>query len=305
MNMHSRSRLTPLGRGHLVEEMESGSWSRDQCAELNISERTAYKWKARFRAEGEAGLCDRSSRPHRIPRLTAEARAAMIVELRRFRMSGPEIARRLRMARSTVAAVLKRAGLSRIKDLDPPQRVIRYERERPGELIHLDIKKLGRIERVGHRIHGDRSTRVRGAGWEFVHVAIDDASRLAYIEVLANEQAVTTAGFLRRALIFFRQHGIRKVERVMTDNGSPYVSHLFAQLCAARNLRHLRTKPYRPCTNGKAERFIQTMLREWAYKRPYVSSKRRLAALAGWLRYYNRRRPHGALDGQTPLSRVA
>jgi transposase InsO family protein len=208
------------------------------------------------------------------------------------------------MPRSTVAAVLKRAGLSRIKDLDPPPKILRYEREHPGELIHLDIKKLGRIERIGHRIHGDRRTRVRGAGWEFVHVAIDDASRVAYIEVLANEQATTTAGFLRRALIFFRQHGIRKVERVMTDNGSAYVSHLFAALCAARSLRHIRTRPYRPCTNGKAERFIQTMLREWAYKHPYPSSKRRTAALARWLRYYNHRRPHGALNGQSPRSRV-
>jgi transposase InsO family protein len=304
MNIHSKARLTPVGRVQLVEAMISGAWSADQVLEM-VSERTAYKWKARFRAEGEAGLIDRTSRPLRIPRLTPAERVQVIVELRRHRMTGLEIARRLRMPRSTVAAVLKREGLARIKDLEPPPRVVRYERDHPGELIHLDIKKLGRIERVGHRIHGDRRTRVRGAGWEFVHVAIDDASRLAYVEVLANEQATTTAGFLRRALIFFRQHGIRKVQRVMTDNGSAYVSHLFAALCAARSLRHIRTRPYRPCTNGKAERFIQTMLREWAYKRPYPSSKRRIAALAGWLRYYNHRRPHGALNGLSPRSRVA
>jgi transposase InsO family protein len=219
-------------------------------------------------------------------------------------MTGPEIARKLRMPRSTVAAVLKRQGLARIKDLEPPQPVVRYQRERPGELIHLDVKKLGRIERVGHRIHGDRRARARGAGWEFVHVAIDDASRVAHVEVLANEQAVTTAAFLRRALFFFRKHGIT-VQRVMTDNGSAYVSHLFAALCATRSLRHIRTRPYRPCTNGKAERFIQTLLREWAYKRPYTSSMRRTAALEAWLRHYNHRRPHGALNGQSPLSRVA
>src|SRR6185295_3302450 len=170
---------------------------------------------------------------------------------------------------------------------------------------HLDIKKLGRIERVGHRIHGDRSTRARGAGWEFVHVAVDDASRLAYVEVLANELATTTAGFLRRVLIFCRQHGIRKVERVMTDNGSAYRSHLFATLCQARTLRHLRTRPYRPCTNGKAERFIQTLLREWAYKRPYTSSARRTAALPRWLHRYNYHRPHGSLGGRPPITRVA
>jgi len=305
MNIHSKARLTPAGRAHLVYAMLAGAWSRDQAPIAGISERTAYKWKARFRAGGEAGLHDRSSRPADIPRLTPQDRVDVIVGLRRHRMTGVEIARRLRMPRSTVAAVLKRMGLSRLKDLEPPQPVVRYEREKPGDLIHLDIKKLGRIERIGHRIHGDRSTRSRGAGWEFVHVAVDDATRLAYVEVLANEQADTTAGFLRRTLIFFRQHGIRKIQRVMTDNGPAYRSCVFAQLCCTRSMRHLRTRPYRPCTNGKAERFIQTMLREWAYKRPYPSSKRRIAALAGWLRYYNQRRPHGALNGRSPISRVA
>jgi transposase InsO family protein len=184
------------------------------------------------------------------------------------------------MPRSTVARVLKRAGLSRLRDLEPPEPVVRYERQRPGELVHLDIKKLAKIVKVGHRITGDRRDTTGGAGWEYVHVAIDDASRLAYVEVLANEQATTTVRFFRRALAFFRRHGVR-VERVITitDNGSAYRSHVFAQMCAVRMARHIFTRPYRPQTNGKAERFIQTLLREWAYKTPYASSTRRNAAL--------------------------
>jgi transposase InsO family protein len=284
--------------------MSSTAWSADQAAAaLGITPRTAFKWLARYRSGGYAALRDRSSRPQRLARRTDEARAQLVIRLRQSRMTGLQIARRLRMPRSTVAAVLKRAGLARLRDLEPPQPVVRYERERPGELIHLDIKKLGRIERVGHRITGDRTSRSRGAGWEFVHIAIDDASRLAYVEVLANEQADTTAGFLRRALAFYRRHGIR-VERVMTDNGSAYVSHLFAQLCTQSQLRHVRTRPYTPRTNGKAERFIQTLLREWAYVRPYATSRRRTAALPRWLHHYNHRRPHGSLNGQAPISRV-
>ena len=216
---------------------------------------------------------------------------------------GRQIARRLRMSRSTVAAVLERVGLPRLRDLEPPEPVVRYERKRAGELLHLDIKKLGRIEKIGHRITGDRRSRSRGAGWEYAHVAIDDASRLAYVEVLANEQADTTAGFLRRALIFFKRYGIR-VERVMTDNGSAYVSHLFAALCRSQGIRHLRTRPYTPKTNGKAERFIQTLLREWAYARPYPSSRRRTMALPRWLSHYNHHRPHGSLGGNAPITRV-
>jgi transposase InsO family protein len=207
------------------------------------------------------------------------------------------------MSRSTVASVLKRAGLSRLSALEPPQPIVRYERERPGELLHLDIKKLAKIVRLGHRITGDRRDTTDGAGWEYVHVAIDDASRLAYVEVLANEQAITTVRFFRRALAFFKRHGIR-VERVITDNGSAYRSHLFAQICHSRTARHLFTRPYRPQTNGKAERFIQTLLREWAYKRPYASSSSRTAALPPWLSYYNARRPHASLNHASPLSRV-
>jgi transposase InsO family protein len=225
------------------------------------------------------------------------------LQLRGCRLTAQEIARKLRMPRSTVSAVLKRHGVSRLRDLEPAQPVVRYEHAAPGELLHLDVKKLGRIRGIGHRISGDRRVRHRGAGWECVHVAIDDYSRLAYVEVLANEEAPTTAGFLRRALIFYRRHGIR-VKRVLTDNAKTYTSDLFQQLCARHWLRHKRTRPYRPCTNGKAERFIQTMLREWAYKRPYTSSARRTAALPRWLDQYNHRRPHGSLGGQSPITRV-
>ena len=207
------------------------------------------------------------------------------------------------MPRSTVAAVLRRAGLARLADLVPPEPDRRYEHERPGDLIHLDIKELGRIERPGHRVTGDRSKRCRGAGWEYVHVAIDDASRLAVVEVLANEEAETTVGFLKRALIFFRLHGIR-VRRVLTDNGGAYRSFNFADFCLARSIVHKRTRPYRPRTNGRADRLIQTLLREWAYKRPYLSSARRTAALSRWLSYYHHRRPHGSLRGKTPIARV-
>ena len=303
MNLHSKARTCPASRALIAKRMLRGAWSEEQAATFGISSRTAFKWLSRYRSEGEAGLLDRSSRPHHSPRLTSAERQGLIVRLRRCRLTGHQIAQRLRMPRSTVARVLKRAGLSQLRDLDPPEPVVRYERERPGELIHLDIKKLARIVKIGHRITGDRRDCTQGAGWEYAHVAIDDASRLAYVEVLANEQATTTVGFFRRALAFFRRHGIR-VERVLTDNGPNYRSKLFAQMCHSRATRQIRTRPYRPQTNGKAERFIQTLLREWAYKRPYASSARRTAALPNWLNYYNRRRPHGSLDHKPPISRV-
>jgi transposase InsO family protein len=303
MNIHSNARTCPNSRAVVVEHADASAWSEDQAAVMGVSVRTGYKWLRRYREEGPEGLTDRSSRPHSMPRLTPAARAELVVKLRNCRLTGREIAHKLRMPRSTVAAILQRAGLSRFKDLEPPDPVVRYERERPGDLIHLDIKKLGRIVKPGHRITGNRRERSRGAGWEYVHVAIDDASRLAYVEVLANEQADTTLGFLKRTLIFFRRHRIT-VRRVMTDNGSAYVSRVFAALCLERNLRHLRTKPYRPCTNGKAERLIQTLLREWAYKRRYRSSADRIAALPSWLYHYNHRRSHAALGGKSPMARV-
>jgi transposase len=303
MNVHSNARTCPNSRAVVVEHADASAWSEDQAAVMGVSVRTGYKWLRRYREEGPEGLADRSSRPHSMPRLTPAVRAELVVKLRTGRLTGREIAHKLRMPRSTVAAILLRAGLSRFKDLEPPEPVVRYERERPGDLIHLDIKKLGRIVKPGHRVTDNRRDRSRGAGWEYVHVAIDDASRLAYVEVLANEQADTTLGFLKRTLIFFRRHRIT-VKRVMTDNGPAYVSAVFAALCLERNLRHLRTKPYRPCTNGKAERLIQTLLREWAYKRPYRSSADRIAALPSWLHHYNHRRSHAALGGKSPMARV-
>jgi transposase InsO family protein len=213
------------------------------------------------------------------------------------------IASVLALSTATTARVLKRHGKSRLPPLNPPPPVVRYEWKRPGDLIHLDIKKLGRIERVGHRIHGDRTTRVRGAGWEFVHVCIDDASRLAYAEVLADEKGVTSVAFLRRATAWFAQRGI-KVRRVMTDNGSGYVSKIFGTACKRLRQRHLRTRPYTPRTNGKAERLIQTLLREWAYAQAYAHSRLRTAALRHYLRYYNEHRPHGSLQSLPPISRL-
>jgi len=218
-------------------------------------------------------------------------------------MSGPEIAQLLGMPVSTVAAVLKRAGLGQLRNLTPRRPAIRYERSRPGELVHMDVKTLGRIERIGHRITGNRRDTTRGAGWEYVHVCIDDASRLAYAEVLGDERAVTVIAFFRRARTFYRRHGVR-VRSVMTDNGSAYVSGLFARECQKLRLRHLRTRPYRPCTNGKAERFIRTMLKEWAYAVPYPHSRQRTAVLELCLDYYNRLRPHGSLVRLPPVSRL-
>ena len=305
MNAHSLARTTPLGRALLVERILGEGRSVSQtAAALGISVRTVYKWVARYRSEGAAGLRDRSSRPHLSPARTDLERESLIVSLRRSRQSGPQIARSLRMPKATVARVLGRAGLNRLRYVDPPPPPRRYERKRPGELLHLDVKKLGRIGgRVGHRIHGDRTQRVREAGWEFVHVCIDDASRLAYAEVLQDELGITATGFLERALAWYRQHGIR-VERILTDNGACYRSHSFRRLCLRRSMRLIYTRPYRPQTNGKAERFIQTLLREWAYARPYRHSYLRTRVLTTWLRHYNQRRPHGSLDGLPPISRL-
>jgi len=304
MNIHSNARTCPNSRAAIVGHVKAKAWSEDQAFAAGVSVRTGFKWARRHDEEGPAGLLDRSSRPRHIPNQTPPERCDLVVHLRRSRLTAREIAGKLKMPRSTVSAILKRAGLGQLRDLEPPEPVVRYERDAPGDLIHLDIKKLGRIRGVvGHRITGNRQVRGRGAGWEYVHVAIDDFSRLAFVEVLANERADTTAGFLRRALAFFRSHGVT-VKRVLTDNGPAYLSHLFARLCEESSIKHKRTKPYRPCTNGKAERLIQTLIREWAYKRPYRSSRARTAALPRWLGRYNERRPHGSLGGQTPMSRV-
>jgi transposase InsO family protein len=313
MQVHARARLTPKGRALVVERVLKEGWSARTAAEAaGVAERTVYRWIARYRNEGEGGLLDRSSAPHTTPNRTPRKRVAAILALRRLRMTSTEIAELLTMPISTVSVVLKREGLGKLSRLEPPEPPNRYERSRPGELIHIDVKKLGRILKPGHRVTGNRrgqlSTHrngkaVRLAGWEFVHVAIDDHSRLAYAEVLDNERGETAVGFLRRAVSFFASHGI-PVQRVMTDNGSPYVSSVHAVACRELGLRHLRTRPYRPRTNGKAERFIQTMLREWAYGRVFPTSAERTAALPSWLERYNWRRPHGSLGHRPPASRL-
>jgi transposase InsO family protein len=289
----------------MIERLKEG-WSIGMVgAAFHQSDTTVRKWWRRYRCEGAAGLQDRSSRPKRFRRPVVQSRIVQIVALRRRRLTGWQIAEILRMPRSTVAAVLRRVGLSRLALLEPPKPpAVRYQREHPGELVHLDVKPLGKIGVIGHRIHGDRHYRARGVGYEFVHVAIDDASRLAYAEVLADQKGVTAVEFFERARRFFAAHGIRRIERVMTDNGSCYVSRRFRRALDRHQMRHLRTRPYRPETNGKAERFIHTMLLGWAYKRPYPTSKRRTAALAPWLRYYNERRPHRSLGMYSPLKRL-
>jgi len=312
MKLHANARTCPKSRRLLVERVEEG-WSVMEAAEAaGITDRTARRWVARWRTEGPAGLMDRSSAPKRIPHKTPPDRVAEIVRLRRLRMTAAQIAVALQMALSTVSAVLKRVGLGKRSRLDPPEPPNRYERRHPGELIHIDVKKLGRILKPGHRVTGDRrgqakthrnGKQVSLAGWEYVHVAIDDHSRLAYAEVLTDEKAPTAVDFLQRALKFFAAHGIT-VKRLMTDNGSPYISHVHAHACRELELRHLRTRPYRPRTNGKAERFIQTLLREWAYGQVFQTSAHRTAALEPWLVHYNFTRPHGALSHKPPGSRL-
>jgi transposase InsO family protein len=304
MNVHSSARITRAGRALLVQRVTEEQWPVAEAAEAaGVSPRTVYKWLARFEAEGPEGLFDRSSRPKRSPTAISPGWQQLVLELRRSRMTGAAIAARLKIPRATVARVLKRHGLERLKKLDPPVPIRRYERSRPGELVHLDIKKLGRVKGLGHRITGNRVHKNRGIGWEFVHVCVDDYTRLAYVEVLEDEKGVTAVGFLRRAVEWFAERGV-KVERVMTDNGSGYVSKDFGAAVAEIRARHIRTRPYTPRTNGKAERFIQTMLREWAYGRPFLTSYRRRAALPAWLRRYNERRPHAGIGGAAPITRL-
>ena len=306
MEVHANAPLSPIGRRRVVDRVAVEGWSVTAAAEAAaVTERTVYRWLARFRDHGDAGLVDRRSVPGRIPHKTPADRVSAICELRRLRMTAAEISVHLTMPLSTVSAVLKREGLgkrSRLAPVEPPNR---YERSKPGELVHVDVKKLGRFARAGKRVTGRRTgtTNPSGMGWEAVHVCVDDYSRLAYVEVLPDEKAHTSVGFLERAIAFFAGHGIY-VERVMTDNGAPYVSHAHAIACRQLGIRHLRTRPYRPQTNGKAERFIQTMLREWAYGRAYRSSRERTAALSTWLTHYNFTRPHGSLSHKPPASRL-
>ena len=312
MHLHPNARLTPAARLLLVQRVRGERWPvAAAAAAAGVSVRTAYKWLARYRDEGISGVADRSSRPHYSPTRLGDDRVQAIVKLRRLWFTAAEIAELLSMAISTVSLVLKRHGIGRRSALIPKEQQCRYERARPGELVHIDIKKLARIDGVGHRIHRDRAQKLhRGGrsgraviGYEFVHVAIDDATRLAYAEVLSDERARTAVGFLLRALRFFRRMGVH-VQAVMTDNGSAYISHLHARIARLLRLRHLRTRPYRPQTNGKAERFIRTMLDGWAYAAVYPTSDDRRHALSGWLEHYNHHRPHGSLSRQPPATRL-
>ena len=303
MKLHANAKTTPKTRLLLVQRIEDG-WDPASAAEaVGVSSRCAWKWLARYRAGGLVGLEDRSSAPRSIPHRTSKAKVRQIERLRKRRLAAHQIARLLQMARSTVSAVLVRLGLNRLKSLEPKEPANSYERARPGELIHLDVKKLGRIKKIGKRIHGNRSVRSRGAGWEFVHVCIDDYSRVAYIEVLEDEKGTTAAGFLRRAVAWYAQIGVR-VERALTDNGSCYLSGDYRAACDELGVTPKRTRPYRPRTNGKAERFIQTILREWAYAKAYRTSAWRNRALPMWLRHYNRVRPHGSLGFLAPMTRI-
>jgi transposase InsO family protein len=283
-----------------------GHLSKAQAARVyGVSAKIVARWVERYVAEGPAGMADRSSRPGRMPGATAATTVERIVALRRQRWTGQHIAREVGVSPATVSRVLRRAGLSRLKDLDPAEPVRRYERQHPGELIHIDIKKLGRFERVGHRITGDRTgqSSSRGVGWEFVHVCIDDASRIAFSQILPDEKKESAVAFLRAALAYYESLGVA-VTRVMTDNGACYKSKAFAKACRDLGLKHIRTRPYTPKTNGKAERFIQTALREWAYAVAYPTSNHRAAELPIWLHRYNWHRPHGSLKSKTPISRL-
>ena len=304
MNVHKNARLTPSGRALLAQRVSSG-WTAKAAAEAaGVSLRTARKWIGRHRRGDERRHHDRSSAPRRCPRKVAPPRIAEIEQLRRRRMTGPQIAAALGMARSTVGAILRRLGLGKLKALEPKPAVIRYEHAAPGEMIHLDIKKLGRFDVAGHRVTGDRQAgRSYRAGWDFLHVCVDDASRLAYTEILPSERKEDTTAFLERALAWLNRHGV-SVERVMTDNGSAYRSALFRQALQTAGARHVRTRPYTPRTNGKAERFIQTSLREWAYAKSYASSAERSQAIGPWTDAYNLTRPHAGIGGLTPWARV-
>jgi transposase InsO family protein len=316
MDIHANARTCPNSRKLLVRRIEEENWSLVVAAEAaGISERSARKWLSRWRAEGEAGLLDRSSAPMRVPSRLPADRLEAIEALRRLRMTAAEIAEVLGMALSTVSRWLARIGLGKRSRLQPPEPPNRYERKRPGELIHVDIKKLGRIgsRGAGHRVTGNRRGQLKATrngrqqrvtGWEFVHVCVDDATRLAYVEVLPDEKGATAAGFLRRAVSWLKGMGI-EVERVLSDNGACYRSRVHAQACAELGMRHIFTRPYRPRTNGKAERFIQTLTNRWAYGAIYGSSMERTAALPGWLDHYNFRRGHGSLGHRPPAARLA
>jgi transposase InsO family protein len=309
MNIHKNARLTPHGRERIVRQIESGQTPEAAARAAGVCPRTARKWVDRYRREGLPGLQDRSSRPHRLHRPTPQPVVEAVERLRRQRCTGKQIAAELSLSPATVSRILKRLGLNRIAALEPAPPIQRYERARPGEMIHIDIKKLGRFSRIGHRITGDRTRQSnqrscgKGPGWEFVHVAIDDHSRIAFAKIMASEKKHCATAFLRAALAYYESLGV-KVERVMTDNGACYKSIAFRRLCKRLRLKHVRTKPYTPKTNGKAERFIQTGLREWAYARAYNTSRDRRIELPQWLHRYNWHRPHAGIGDKVPISRL-
>lgn len=303
MKVHRKAKTTPSSRAALVQRALAGEEYAAIAAGMGISVRTVAKWVQRFRRGGVAALEDGSSRPRSTPHQTPPGAIALIRQLRaQHGLPAWAIGRALRVPRSTVGAWLRRLGLNR-RPSAPPVPVQRYEWPTPGDLLHVDIKPLGRIAGVGHRIHGDRRARVKGIGWDYVHVAVDDHSRVAYVEVLTDQLGTSCAAFLQRAVAWFATRGV-PVRRVMSDNGSGYVSRAFREACAAAAARHLRTRAYTPRTNGKAERFIQTLQREWAYVRAYTTSAERRAALRPWVRYYNQQRPHASLDYAAPASRL-
>jgi transposase InsO family protein len=305
MNMHKNARMTPIGREHLVQAVVGGQTAEAAARAAGVCPRTVRKWLARFKAEGRAGLMDRSSRPNRLYRPTPAAIVEQVEALRRQRFGGQQIATNLAISPATVSRILRRLGLNRMRDLELAEPVRRYERDHPGDMIHIDIKKLGRFDKVGHRITGDRTgqSNSRGVGWEFVHVCIDDHSRVAFSQILPDEKASSAVPFLEAAVAYYKSLGVT-VTRVMTDNGSCYKAFAFRDACRDLGLKHIRTKPYTPKTNGKAERFIQTALREWAYAQAYPTSDRRGEELPIWLHRYNWRRPHGGIKSQTPISRL-
>jgi transposase InsO family protein len=304
MNIHDNARLTPRGREILISRLQRGERTVDVATAMGVSASTVYKWRRRFRAEGLLGLRDRSSRPNTSPNKTPDDVEQMVIALRKQRRIYQRIVVEARVSKATVGRILTRHGLNRWRDLEPAQPVRRYERDRPGEMIHIDIKKLGRFNRVGHRITKDRTgqSNSRGVGWEFVHVAIDDHSRLAFADIMPDEKKHSAVAFLEATLAWYRRFGIT-VERVMTDNGSCYLSAAFRDACDRLGLKHIRTKPYTPKTNGKAERFIQSALREWAYAKAYQNSQRRASELPHWLHHYNWHRPHAGIKGNQPISR--
>jgi transposase InsO family protein len=305
MNIHKNARLTLARRIEMIQSIVKGGLTPvEAAAEAGVSPPTARKWYGRYLVDGEAGLTDRSSRPRHSPNKIKPEKALAIVELRQRRMIQARIAQSLGISKSTVGRVLRNAGLSRLADLEPSEPVVRYEHERPGDMVHIDTKKLGRIERMSHRVTGNRRDSVDGAGWEFLFVAVDDHSRVGFTDLYPDERKTSAVQFLRNTVAYFRSLGVR-VRRVLTDNGSAFRSKEFARACRRLGIKHKFTRAYRPQTNGKAERFIQSALREWAYGIPYHHSSERAGMLDRWIHHYNWHRPHQGIEGVAPASRLA